>query len=219
MKITKYPQSCLLIETKGKKILVDPGVLLWDDSFLNDWKNIDLILITHKHGDHCNYEMIKNNLVNEKIKIYSSSEVSRQFPDLKINVVKENDLINIDEIKIEIAKAIHGYLPTLKGGKEIYENIGFMVDDGEKRFYITSDTVCFENNYKCDVIAIAVSSHGLVMGGFDGSLFAKETEAKLVIPTHYDNPIFPVNMDEIKNSFEKLEMDFKVLEIRESVEV
>lgn len=25
MKITKFPQSCLWIETKGKKILVDPG--------------------------------------------------------------------------------------------------------------------------------------------------------------------------------------------------
>ena len=24
MKITKFPQSCLLIETKGKRILIDP---------------------------------------------------------------------------------------------------------------------------------------------------------------------------------------------------
>jgi L-ascorbate metabolism protein UlaG (beta-lactamase superfamily) len=219
MKITKYPQSCLLIENNDKKILIDPGVLLYEDSFLDDWKNVDLILITHKHGDHCNYEIIKNNLVNEKIKIYSSNEVSQQFSDLKINVVKENDLIGVGEIKIEVVKAIHGYLPTLKGGKEIYENIGFIINDGQKRFYITSDTICFENDYKCDVIAMPVSDHGLVFGGFDGSLFAKETGAKLVIPTHYDNQIYPINMDEIKNNFKKLEINFSVLEIRESVNI
>lgn len=31
MKITKLPQSCLLIETKEKKILIDPGKLKYKD--------------------------------------------------------------------------------------------------------------------------------------------------------------------------------------------
>ena len=33
MKITKFPQSCLLIETKGKKILVDPGNLKYKEEY------------------------------------------------------------------------------------------------------------------------------------------------------------------------------------------
>lgn len=32
MKITKFPQSCLLIETKGKKILIDPGTLMYSSN-------------------------------------------------------------------------------------------------------------------------------------------------------------------------------------------
>ena len=53
MKITKYGQSCVLIETKGKRILIDPGDYEFKDSFLEkDWTNIDVILITHMHGDH-----------------------------------------------------------------------------------------------------------------------------------------------------------------------
>lgn len=219
MKITKYPQSCLLIEIKQKRILVDPGILLWDELFLSDWNDVDVVLITHKHADHCNQEAIKKISENGKTKVYSSGEVSKQFPDLKIEVVKENDLINIEKIKIEVVKAVHGYLPTLKGEKEIYENIGFIVNDGNKRFYITSDSVCFKNDYKCDVIAISISNHGLVFGGFDGALFTKETGAKLVIPTHCDNPIYPTNINEIRDSFEKLELNFKVLEIRESLEI
>ena len=46
MKITKFPQSCLLIETKDKKILVDPGNLKYKEDFdLGDkvvYKNDDL---------------------------------------------------------------------------------------------------------------------------------------------------------------------------------
>ena len=53
MKITKYPQSCLLIETKGKKILVDPGDTDYKEEYFAAWNSSDLILITHKHSDHC----------------------------------------------------------------------------------------------------------------------------------------------------------------------
>lgn len=49
MKITKYPQSCLLVETKGKKILIDPGTLKYKEEYFDVWNNVDIILITHKH--------------------------------------------------------------------------------------------------------------------------------------------------------------------------
>lgn len=39
MKITKYPQSCLLVETNDKKLLIDPGSLKYQDKFLEEWKN------------------------------------------------------------------------------------------------------------------------------------------------------------------------------------
>lgn len=41
MKITKFPQSCLLIETKGKKILVDPGNLKYKEEYLDIWNNVE----------------------------------------------------------------------------------------------------------------------------------------------------------------------------------
>ena len=43
MKITKFNQSCLLIETKNKRILVDPGNIGYSENLLNDWKDIDYI--------------------------------------------------------------------------------------------------------------------------------------------------------------------------------
>lgn len=85
MKITKLPQSCLLIETKEKKILVDPGKLKYKDEYFDIWNNADTILITHKHADHCNTEILEK--INKNITIYSTKEVQEANPSLKIKKI------------------------------------------------------------------------------------------------------------------------------------
>lgn len=57
------------------------------------------------------------------------------------------------------------------------------------------------------------------MGAFEASLFAKETEAKVVIPLHADSPKYPVNFNFVKEMFEKSEIEYKILENDESIEV
>ncbi|MCI9063668.1 MAG: MBL fold metallo-hydrolase [Clostridia bacterium] len=218
MKITKYPQSCLLIETKGKKILIDPGTLKYKEEYFNVWNNVDVILITHKHSDHCNVEVLEK--INKDIKIYSSKEVENNYPSLTIEKVKENDIINIsNEIKVEVVHAEHGYIPPMKTGARVNENIGFIIDDNSTRVYVTSDTICFQNDYKCDIICLPVSDYGVVMGAFEASLFAKEADAKLVIPLHADNPKFPVNFEFVKEMFEKNEVEYEILESEEYIEI
>jgi len=220
MKITKYAQSCFLVETKGKRILIDPGYLQWEESLLQkDWVNIDIILVTHKHGDHCHEESVKTIMGNGGCVIYSSKEVAEKYPDLNIKVVRVENVLNFDAIKIEVVKAVHGYMPFLQGGNEIYDNIGFIIDDSENRFYTTSDSISFKNDYKCDILAVPVCNHGLVMGPFEAALFAKETGAKLVIPCHYDNTKFPMSLDKIRNKFEKAGIKYKILEVGKMIEV
>lgn len=217
MKITKFPQSCLLVETKDKKILIDPGSLKYKDEYFNIWNTVDLILITHKHGDHCYNEILEK--LNKNIKIYSSSEVQKANPNLNINVVKENNIIELDDIKIEVVKAIHGYQPLLKGAGEIYENIGFIVDDGKTRLYTTSDTICFKNDYKTDILCVPVTGHGLTISAFEAALYAKEVGAVLTIPIHMDNSKFPPDIDYIKEMFEKFEVEYEILENDETIEI
>ena len=217
MKITKFPQSCLLIETKGKKILVDSGNLKYKEEYFDIWNTVDIILITHKHSDHCNTEILER--IDKNIKIYSSNEVQNAHPTLHINIVKENDIIDLDKIKIEVVHAEHGYIPPMKTGAKVIENIGYIIDDNETRVYITSDTVCFENEYKCDILCVPVSDYGVVMGAFEASLFAKETNAKLVIPLHADSPKYPVDFDFVKEMFEKNEVEYEILENDESIEI
>jgi L-ascorbate metabolism protein UlaG (beta-lactamase superfamily) len=84
MKITKYPQSCLLVETNNKKILVDAGGLKYKEEYFDIWKQANIILLTHKHGDHVNYDVLKN----IDVPIYSTLEVQNTYPELKINIIK-----------------------------------------------------------------------------------------------------------------------------------
>lgn len=218
MKITKFPQSCLLIETKGKKILIDPGNLKYKEEYFDIWNNVDIILITHKHSDHCNTEILEK--IDKNIKIYSSNEVQNAHPTLHINIVKEKDIIDIEnKISIEVVHAEHGYIPPMKTGAKVIENIGYIIDDNETRVYITSDTICFQNEYKCDILCVPVSDYGVVMGAFEASLFAKETNAKLVIPLHADSPKYPVNFDFVKEMFDKNEVEYEILENDESIEI
>ncbi len=59
-----------MIETNNKRILIDPGVFGYSEEILNNqWVNIDYILVTHKHADHCNKEAIEN-IDEEKMLTY-----------------------------------------------------------------------------------------------------------------------------------------------------
>lgn len=213
MKITKYPQSCLMIKTNNKNILVDPGKLKYDDSFKTEWQKSDLILVTHKHGDHIKPDTIKE----LNIPIYSTQEVQNTYPELVINIVKENDTLEFDNVKVEVVKAVHGYNPRLKNGNEVFENVGYIIDDGKIRLYITSDTICFNNNYKADVVALPVTEYGLTMSAFEAALFSKDLGANLVLPIHTDNDVYPTDIEYMKKNF--TDINYKVLEIKESIEL
>lgn len=213
MKITKYPQSCMMIETNNKKILVDPGKLKYQDNFKKEWEQVDIILVTHKHGDHIYSDIVKE--INKPV--YSTREVQMAYPDININIVKEDDVLTFDNVKVEVVKAIHGYNPLLKGDKEVFENVGYIIDDGKNRLYITSDTICFNNNYKCDVVALPVTAHGLTMSSYEAALFSKDLEAKLVLPVHMDNDFYPTDINFMKENFEKFDINYKVLEIEETI--
>lgn len=219
MKITRFAQSCILIEVKGKRILIDPGYLLFDKSLLKEyWNNIDVILVTHKHSDHCHSDAIQKIMKNPKTQFYTSQEVSDTYPELSPQVVKAGDILNIDGVKIEVVKAVHGYTPLLKGKKEVFENIGYIIDDGNTRAYTTSDTICFDNDYQCDIIFVPITNHGIVMGPFEARLFAKATGAKLVIPVHYHNPKYTVDLRVVKKEFEKQNLNLKFLKLKQTID-
>lgn len=220
MKITKLTQSCVLVETKGKRILVDPGSIYFEESLLKEhWNDIDVLIITHKHSDHIHLESVEKISANPKTKFYTTKEVADTYPSLKPEIVKKGDLLDFDGFKVEVVNSVHGWQPMMKGGGEINEEVGYIVDNGEKRVYFPGDTICFPNDYKCDVLFLPANNHGVCMGPFEGALFAKDIGPELVIPYHNNNENLPMDEEWVKKELTKQGLKFKFLEIKESIEV
>ena len=224
MKITKYPQSCVLIETKGKKILIDPGNLVYNQTDVKpgDFKDIDIIPLTHKHPDHCFPEalkVIKEN--NPRAIILANKEVNEilKTENVDSELVNIRDIKEYDEIKIEIVEAQHGYLPRMDEKSFPRDNNGFIIDDGKTRLYDCGDTICFNNDIKSDIVLVPISGHGVVMEPDVAVEFCQKIKPKLVIPIHYDGPKHPQGTDKFEEEIKKTNLNYKILENKESIEV
>lgn len=212
MKITKFPQSCILIETMDKKILVDPGKTKYEDRFLDYWKTADIILVTHRHGDHLNVNIVKQ-LAKP---IYSTKEVQEFAKELDINIIKENDEFNIGQVKIEVVKAIHGYM--LPAG-EIKENVGFIIDDGSIRLYITSDTIRFKNEYKADVMFADVTAFDASMNLWGATATMKEVGANLLIVAHQDEGKMLYDKKQVEQYLNSQNINYIIPDILETIKL
>lgn len=212
MKITKFPQSCILVESQGQKILIDPGKTKFDASFLKYWKTADAVLVTHRHGDHFNADAIKE----LSAPIYSTKEVQNAAPELKINIIKENDVLSFGKLKIEVVKAVHGYV--FPAG-EIKENVGFILDDGATRLYVTSDCIRFKNDYKADVMFADVTAFDASMNLWGTSVTFNEVGAKLLIVAHQDDGKMMYTKTQIKEYLEKENIKYIIPEILETFEI
>lgn len=130
MKITKFGQCCLLIETGGKRILTDPGRFSVTQ---NEVTNIDIILITHEHADHLHTESLETILKNNpQVEIITNEGVGKILTELGIpyEVLEEAQPVEKCGVVLEAFDGQH---------VEIFEdfgqvqNTGFFID--KKLFY------------------------------------------------------------------------------------
>lgn len=102
MRITKYVHSCILIEHDEKTVLIDPGQFSWESGLFNptDFNNIDEIVITHEHFDHCSLEFIQAVIsVFPKVKIVTNNGVKKK---LQSNGIVDNITTNSTDLTVLI---------------------------------------------------------------------------------------------------------------------
>lgn len=74
MQITKIGHCCVRIELDGVRIITDPG--MWTREVHVHERDIDVILITHEHGDHMHIDSLKELLVhNPEARIITNADV------------------------------------------------------------------------------------------------------------------------------------------------
>ena len=79
MQITHFGHSCLLVEIDGTKVLFDPGNFSHGFDGIDD---LDAILITHQHPDHCDVAKLPELVAaNPDAILYADPQTTKQLND------------------------------------------------------------------------------------------------------------------------------------------
>ncbi len=176
MKITKYGHCCLLIEENGVRVLTDPGNYT---TAQNEVKNIDVILITHEHGDHFHIESVKEILKNSPdvliVTNNSVNELLKRENILNTKVVEDGEVFECKGVKL----SGHG-----KEHVEIYKDIsrvsntGYFISD---RLYYPGDSF-FNPNKEMEILLLPVQGPWCRVK--DSIEFALALKPKIALPVH-----------------------------------
>jgi L-ascorbate metabolism protein UlaG (beta-lactamase superfamily) len=130
MKIKKIGHCCLIIETKGVRIMTDPGTFTTEQ---NEEKNIDIVVISHEHGDHFHIESVKAVIANNpNVKIITNSSVGKLLDaeGIAYEVVEHGGATTTHDISFEGHGEHHAVIYKEFGQ---VQNTGYFVDG--KLFY------------------------------------------------------------------------------------
>lgn len=197
MRITWLGQAGLLFEKNSFKIMIDPYL---SDSIgaLNPSKHrrfpVDekvfqlkpnVMIFTHDHLDHFDPETAEKFLhVNSSVTVLSPQTVwdkVRRYPGNHNHVmVSPGTTWTENGIRFTAVKAEHSDPKA----------IGIILDDGEKKYYITGDTLYNEaifSQIPNDIFAVflPINGQGNNMNMVDAANFAKRIGAEITVPIHY----------------------------------
>ena len=197
MKITWIGQAGLLIETSGKKIMVDPYLSdsvekinpkNWrraavDESLFEE--DIDMIVITHDHLDHLDPQTLEKFLEKDKaltvLAPYNAwQQVRKNGKNHNYVMFNRGTIWTQDGITFTAVKAEHSDLTA----------IGFIIEDDEFKVYVTGDTLYNKDIFpelpkNLDAVFLPINGVGNNMNIYDAKQFAEMTGAKKAIPIHW----------------------------------
>lgn len=176
MKITKYPQSCLIVEHNGKRLCIDPGGLVAAKFKTEDLLPLDAILYTHEHSDHVDPDLLKALLQNSKIPVIANQSTRNLLGDLVTQVVADGQEFDAAGVKIAAKELPHCLLPD---GSEGPQNTGYVIDGA---FFHPGDGIELKD-FHIDAAAVPIA--GPDISPKDVYQFIKDLGCKTVIPIHY----------------------------------
>lgn len=201
MKVTRFEQSCMLVEIGKTRILMDPGFPFTEKHTIDELGDLDAVFITHEHADHFDREFCEELAKGAKVHVNESTDKLLKHPD-KI-VVKDNDLVEVGKVRVKVLELPHCLMPD---GSEGPQNTGYLIND---LFFHPGDGV--------DIKGLRVENLAVPIIGPDVSIkdafqFAREVGAKKAIAIHYD--IFGVKPAVYKMFAERNNQPFEIVELK-----
>ena len=176
MKITKYPQSCLLLEKSNKRILIDPGNFVAEKYKAKDFLPLDGALITHRHADHADPDFIAE-LASAGVTIIANRDTTELLGETVSEIIDDGGELELGSFKVRAHELAHCLMPD---GSEGPQNTGYVVDE-----------IFFHSGDGVQTVGIEVEVSAIPITGPDISMkdvfaFANQIEVSKIIPVHYD---------------------------------
>lgn len=175
MKVTKYPQSCMVLEKDSARLLIDPGVLATKDHSLDDFGDVDAVLYTHRHPDHVDESLI-DPLRDKGVALYGNADVCSLIGD-GVTQVRDGEEVEIAGFQVMPRDLPHC---PMVDGSEGPPNTGFVFDG---RLFHPGDGIAIEG-LTVDTLALPIAGPSISFR--DAYVFTQQVGAQLVLPIHYD---------------------------------
>lgn len=176
MQVTKYPQSCLLIEHERVRLVIDPGSYFTASFDLDDLGELDAVLVTHRHLDHIDPVLV-GPLRERGIEIVGNADVADLLGEGLVRVVEDGqrfEVAGLDAVAHDLP-----HVPMVDGSPGP-PNTGFVL---EGRLFHPGDGVEITG---LRVPNVAVPICGPSISFRDAYAFVTSLGAEKVIPVHYD---------------------------------
>jgi L-ascorbate metabolism protein UlaG (beta-lactamase superfamily) len=205
MKITRYFQSCLLIEVNRARILIDPSGQEKDR--LGGFGKLDAVFYTHEHTDHFDAEMAQSLVEQAIAPVYANAGTAKQIK-ASVTTVEDGREYEVNGLKVKAIELPHCLMVD---GSSSVQNTGYLVN-GE----------LFHPGDGAELAGLKVKTLAVPLNGPDISLhdafkFGKQVQAENLIPIHYD--FLGGNPDFFAGTAEQNGMKTHVLKLGESVEL
>lgn len=175
MKITRYFQSCMLIEDGNTRVLLDPSATEKED--INKFGKIDAVIFTHEHGDHFDAELAKQFAEQGIAPVYANASTAK-LVDAATTEVKNGQEFKVNDMTIKPVELPHCLLWDGSNGPQ---NTGYRINN---KFFTPGDGVVGADGLNVDVLAVPITGPDISLK--DAHDFAHQVAAKIVIPVHYD---------------------------------
>ena len=175
MRLQKLGHSCLLVESGGARLLIDPG------TFSSGFDNLDgltAVLVTHQHPDHLDVGKLPGLLErNPSMQVVADSGTAQLLRDehgVEASVALAGETFDLG-VRVDVVGAMHAEIhPDLPR----VPNVGYLVDD---RLLHPGDALDVTDR-EVEILALPTMAPWMRMA--DAVEFLRALAPKIAVPIH-----------------------------------